>query len=258
MQSLSLLGDDPIVVLDEAEKLSKKQIQSLCDQLTSPSSYILFGSRSKVAPLFTLVEKEGVILDLLGEKPWDKEKRLIDQLSDRAKNAGKRITSEGASLLLERLGVDPALLESEIDKLICYVGDRNVITREDILSISPASKTATLWQTAEDVIWERGEFPPLDGTSFHGLIPALRNQLQLGLTLSTLIEERCPSDQWSKYLPKLWPKTLEKRSSQAARMGSSYFKKGLSKLLEVELLSRTNSTQYRALLDLFKAQIYVR
>jgi len=108
------------------------------------------------------------------------------------------------------------------------------------------------------VIWERGEFPPLDGTSFHGLIPALRNQLQLGLTLSTLIEERCPSDQWSKYLPKLWPKTLEKRSSQAARMGSSYFKKGLSKLLEVELLSRTNSTQYRALLDLFKAQIYVR
>lgn len=257
MQSMSLLGES-IVVLDEAEKLSKKQLETLSQSLTAPAGYVLFGARSKTASLTAIVEKEGVVLDLLEEKPWDKEKRLSEQLIDRAKNAGKRLSPDAAPLLLERLGVDPALLESEIDKLICYVGDRPAITRDDILAISPASRTATLWQTAEDVIWEGGEFPALDSTAFHALVPALRNQLHLGLALSTLIEEKCPSDQWTRHLPKLWPKTLEKRSSQAARLGSPYFRKGLEKLFDIELLSRSSSTQYRALLDLFKAGLHAR
>jgi len=108
------------------------------------------------------------------------------------------------------------------------------------------------------VIWEGGQFPQIDSSSFHGLIPALRSQLHLGLSLATLIEEQCPSNQWSRFLPKIWPKTLEKRSSQAARLGSVYFQKGLEKLFEIELLSRSTSTQYRAMLDLFRAQIHAR
>lgn len=257
LQSLTLLGGEPIVVVDEVEKMAKKELQRLCDHLNFSSGYALFGARSKT-PFAALAEKEGVVLDLLEEKPWDKEKRLAEQLADRAKNAGKRLGADGAQLLFERLGVDPALLESEIDKLICYVGDRSAITREDILELSPASRTSTLWQMAEEIVWEGGELPSLDAASFHGLIPALRSQLHLGLSLATLIEETCPADQWSRFLPKLWPKTLEKRSSQAARLGSPYFCKGLDKLFEIELLSRTHSTQYRALLDLFRAHIHVR
>lgn len=256
MQSMSLLGES-VVVLDEVEKLSKKQVQTLSGHLTAPAGYVLFGTRSKTA-LSNAVEKEGVILDLLEEKPWDKEKRLTEQLIERAKGVGKRLGADAAGLLLERIGVDSALLDSEIDKLICFVGDRLGITREDILQISPLSKTSTLWQTAEDVVWEGGEFPSVDSTAFHGLIPALRNQLHLGLTLAILIEEKCPAEEWASYLPKLWPKTLEKRSSQAARLGASFFRKGLEKLFDLELTSRSNSTQYRALLDLFRAQLYVR
>jgi DNA polymerase-3 subunit delta len=257
MQTLSLLGES-VVILDEAEKFSKKELETLVSSLSNAAGSVLFGARSKVALLAAAVEKEGVILDLLEEKPWDKEKRLSEQLMERAKKMGKRLQLEAAALLLERLGTDAALLESEIDKLICYVGDRSSVEREDILKICLTSKASTLWQTAEEIIWNEGEVPPVDSATFHGLIPILRNQLHLGLTLATLIENKCPSDQWSHYLPKLWPKTLEKRSSQAARFGSSYFQKGLEKLFEIELSSRSGSTQYQALLDLFKGQIHVR
>jgi DNA polymerase III subunit delta len=257
LQTMSLFGSEPVVIVDEVEKIAKKPLQTLSDHLSNASRYLLFGTRSKSA-LASLVEKEGVILDLLEEKAWDKETRLAEQLNTQAKNAGKRLASDAPQLLLERLGTDAALLESEIDKLICYVGERPVISREDILQISPASRQSTLWQTAEEVIWEGGEFPVIDSTTFHGLIPALRSQLHLGCTLATLIEEKCPSDRWNAYLPKLWPKILEKRSSQAARFGTTYFRKGLDKLMEIELLSRSTSTQYRALLDLFRASIYVR
>jgi len=255
-QNFSLFGES-VVVLDEAEKLSKKQAQTLGEHLKSPSGYFLIASRGKTS-LSGAIEAEGVILDLLEEKPWDREKRLAEQLAERAKNAGKRLAPDAAALLFERLGVDAALLESEMDKLICYVAERPLISREDILQISAASKSSTLWQTAEEVIWEGGEFPSLDSAAFHALIPALRSQLHTGFALATLIEEKTPPDQWNRYLPKLWPKMLEKRSSQAARLGAPYFRKGLEKLFEIELLSRSASTQYRALLDLFRAHLHAR
>jgi DNA polymerase-3 subunit delta len=255
-QTQSLFGSS-VVILDEVEKIAKKPLQLISDSLNASAATLLFGTRSKT-PLAPFIEKEGVILDLLEEKPWDKEKRLSDQLIERAQVNGKRLNPDVSQLLIERLGIDAALLDSEIDKLICYTGHAATITRDDVLRITPASRSSTLWQTAEEVIWDGGEFPAIDSTSFHSLIPALRNQLHLGLTLATLIEGKTPSGDWGRYLPKLWPKTLEKRSSQSARLGSSFFRKGLDKLFEIELLSRSNSTQYRALLDLFRAQIHVR
>lgn len=257
MQSMSLFGES-MVVIDCVEKLSKKEIQTFTDSLSAASGFVLIGSRSKIAPLFALVEKEGVILDILDEKPWDKEKRLAESLVERASLAGKKLLSDAAHLLFERLTLDQALLESEIDKLICYVGDRPLITKEDIASVSALSQSSTLWSQAEEIVWEGSEIPPIDSTSFHGLIPALRSQLHIGLSLATLIEEKRPSLEWSRYLPKLWPKTLEKRSSQAARLGSSYFRKKLGKLFEIELLSRSNSTQYSALLTSFQAESHGR
>lgn len=253
MQSPSLFSGPPIVVLDEAEKLSKKEMEAV---LGCPIyGYLLIGSRTKAAVLANGIEKEGVVLDLTDEKPWDKEKRFAESLVERAKLAGKRLLPDALSLIFERLDKDLSLLESEVDKLICYVGEQSAITREDVLSITSASRLSTLWQVAEEVIWENGEIPSVD---FHGFVPALRSQLHLGLTLATLIETKCPADQWNAFLPKIWPKTLEKRSSQAARLGSAYFKKGQEVLYEIELLSRNSSTQYRALLDLFRMKIHAR
>lgn len=252
MQNGNLFGDT-VVVLDEVEKFSKKETQLLADGLRNASGFVILGARSKVAPIAAFVEKEGIVLDLLEEKPWDKEKRLQAALSMRADSTGKKLDPNAAALLLERIGPEPALLESEIDKLICYVGEKPVILCEDVLAMSSASNRATLWQMAEEVIWEKGDV--LDASQFHALLPALRSQLHVGLSLATLIEEGRPSSEWGQFLPKMWPKTLEKRSSQAARLGSAYFRKGLAKLFEIELLSRSDSTQYEALLSLFRAYV---
>lgn len=255
LQSPSLLGGETILFLDEAEKISKKSMQTLIDLLESnpPSCFLLIGTRSKT-PLQALVEKWGVLLDLTEEKPWDRERRLLEQMADQAKEAGKKISTEVLQLLIERLDKEPALLMYEMEKLICYVGDRPVIEQEDVLQISAATRTHTLWQVAEEIIWERG-MSPIDPAQFHGIMPLLRSQLQLGLKLATLIETKRPADAWSTFLPKLWPKVLEKRSSAAARLGSAYFRKGLEKLFEIELASRHQSTQYGALIDLFRSQL---
>lgn len=256
--SPSLFGGEPVVVLDEAEKMGKKELQALAD-LAGKSSlygYLLSASRSKTA-LSAVFEKAGVVLDLGEEKPWDRERRLAEQIAERVQNAGKRLASDAISLLFERLGHDAALLDSEIDKLICFVGTRATIERSDVFRISASSRSSTLWQMAEEIVWE-GAHPPFDPATFHGLVPALRSQLQTGLKLASLLASQTPREEWSAYLPRLWPKLLEKRSAQASRLGSGYFKNGLDLLFQIELLSRTGSTREEALLDLFRMSLHHR
>ncbi|MES2274060.1 MAG: hypothetical protein V4487_07700 [Chlamydiota bacterium] len=262
LSTLPLLGGEQVVVFDEVEKLSKKELQTLADFLAQGnlSGYLLIGARGKVSHLSGIVEKAGVVLDLTDEKPWDKEKRLAEQLVDKARNAGKKLGPDVVQELFERLEKDSAILESEVDKLICFVGERPVISREDVLAIAGGGRASTLWQLAEEVVWgdgAKGDPTAIDAASFTPLISALRGQLRTGLAIASLMQERVPADQWGQYLPKIFQKTLEKRSSQAAKFGAAYFRKGLEILFDIELLSRSSSSQYGALFDLFCAKMKV-
>lgn len=250
-QTPSLFGNESIAIFDGCEKLSKQEVQLLVPFIEKDlvQGRLFLGVRGKSAALMKAVEQVGVVLDLTDEKPWDREKRFQEMIAAQALLAGKRLAPDTAALLLERIGLDAVLLASEVDKLVCYVGDKPSIERTDVFRISAQSRSHTLWQTAEALIWEEG--CTLDSSAFHGLIPALRSQLHLGLTLSHLIEAHIPSDQWSAYLPKIWPRTLEKRSAQAAKKGTAFYKKALELLFKIELLSRTGSDQYEALLSLF-------
>jgi DNA polymerase-3 subunit delta len=256
IDSPSLFASEPVTLIDELEKLPKKQAQGFLDLLARPdlNGYLILGSRGK-SPLSSAVEKRGVIFDLCDEKPWEKEKRLTEQLFDRAKQAGKRLSYEALQLLLERVDKDAALLEGEIDKLICFTGSRPVIEPADVQQIAASSRTHTLWQTAEEMVWEGKFTEKIDETSFHGLLPAIRSQLQTGFKIASLIASKASMPEISARLPKVWPKILEKRASQAARLGSGYFQKGLELLFRIELLSRSGSSDLSVLLDWLRASL---
>ncbi len=254
LESPSLFSSETAAIVDEVEKLPKKGAAALTQIVSSfTSGCLILGSRGK-SPLFSLVEQNGSLLDLTDEKPWDREKRLAEHLSERAKTKGKRISSDVAPLLFERLDKNTALLEGEIDKLVCYVGDRPSIERADVLQICAASRSHTLWQIAEELVWEGGNSSDLND----GLIPILRSQMQMGLKIATLLEEGVTTKEIGARLPKIWPKTLERRIGQASRLGASYFRKGLDLLFRIESLSRAGSIDSGALLDFFRASIHGR
>ena len=255
LQSPSLFGDEPIVFLDETEKLSKQDQLSLTQWIEQPvsSGYLILGARGKTS-FVGAVEKQGVILEMLEEKPWEKEKRLIEQIEERVQRSGKKLSSDAAPLLLERIGPDPSLLDLEIDKLLCFVGDRLNVERSDIFRISGASHSNTLWQVAESIVWERGEGVE-SSDQFHPLVPLIRYQLQLGLKLASLVETGVPSEQFASHFPKLRQKTLDQRKGPAAHRGSSWFRKALDLLFELELLSRDGSSRTESMLDLFRMRI---
>lgn len=254
LSSPSLFGGETVVWVDECEALQKKEVEKLSEFLekSSLSGYLLLGARGKT-PLSKIVEKIGVVLDMSEEKPWDKEKRLAETVAEMAKNGGKRISSDAIPLLIECAGSDLSLLSREIDKLICYIGDRLTIERTDIFRLCGMHTVETPWQIAEEIVWEgKGSFDP---SGFPPLIFALRAQLQLGLKIATLMEGGVLPSEWGPYFPKIWPRTLEKRKSQVEAKGALYFKKGLEILYKIESLSRNGGALPEALFDLFKTNL---
>ncbi len=252
--SPSLFGGETVVYLDECESLQKKEAEKLSDFLEKNvlSGYLLLGSRGKT-PLSKIVEKVGSLLDMSEEKPWDKEKRVVESVAEMAKNRGKRMASDAIPLLIECTNSDLALISQEINKLICYVGERLTIERADIFRLCKTNSEETPWQIAEEIVWEgKGSF---DAAAFPALIFSLRAQLQLGLKITALIEAGIPSSEWTPYFPKVWPRTLEKRRAQAEMKGALYFRKGLDILYKVESLSRTGAVLPEAIFDLFRTTL---
>jgi DNA polymerase-3 subunit delta len=250
--SPSLFGGDPAVVIEGAEKMAKKDLEAIAASIPKFSSFLLLSAKSKL-PIAAAMEKAGLVLDMTDEKSWDREKRLLEEISARALEAGKRLASDAAPLLIERLGPESSLLDREIDKLICYVGERPTIERSDVFRISLNSREKTPWQIAEEIVWEGAS--PSAPESFYSLIPHFRSQLQLGLKLNALSASGLPRPEWGSHLPRLWPKLIDKRTATALHLGASFFQNGLRLLFEIELLSRSGSTSELASMDLFRARL---
>jgi DNA polymerase-3 subunit delta len=207
------------------------------------------------SPLIARADQEGILFDLLDEKVWDKEKRLHELMDAKVKSAHVTMSSDVMAFFLERQEKDAAILEQEMDKLLCYVGEKKHIERSDVLAITTASRTSTLWHVAEEIVWERKLSEPLEESSFHAILGGIRSQLQLGLKIASLLEQGASREEWSEALPRVFAKTLEKRTSQASKLGSNYFSSGLTALFDIELRSRSGSSELLALLDLLRTKL---
>lgn len=250
LETSSLFGGAPIAILDRVEKLTKKTVEALCEwgKRFAGEAYFLMGAAGKTP----LVDESWLLcLDALAEKPWDREKRLKERLLELVRKSGKDIAPRALDLLLERNEMEGALLEQEIEKLICWTGERRSIGIEDVEAISSSNRLQTLWQEAEQIVWEG----MIGGSDPYALFPLIRSQLEMGLKIATLIEEARPKEEWSRHLPKVYPRLLEKRTPQAARLGRSYFIEGLKTLFDLELLSRSGSESPHSLLTLLQAKL---
>ncbi len=257
-QSPSLLGGEPLIIIDDIEILSKEDIQNLNSFLKNNDPYLMIGSQSKQQSsiLYSTIEKKGLVFDLTGEKIWEKEKRIANFIVEKCINAQKNISSIVIDALFDKVGLDLALIEQEIDKLITYTSDKKSIELDDVENICPENITQSIWQMAEEIVWGKINFDNLsiDANFFHLLISAIRFQLEVGYKIASLVEDKKVQD-LSLYFPKIYPRALEKKKEIATHYKAIYYKKALKELFEIDLLSKTINFNFSYLLDLLKTKL---
>ena len=96
------------------------------------------------------VKKAGAIVWCQGLKGAG----LADWIRKRVTQEGKRLEPEAAEKLIETVGTDMLPLEQEINKLICYVGERDTITVREV-SLLVASTPEDVMFTTIDAIARR-------------------------------------------------------------------------------------------------------
>lgn len=82
--------------------------------------------------IFKLIAKNGTVCECKA----DTEEVLINWMARGFAAAGKKVRKSTLELLTGRVGLDYDLLRREVEKLISYVGDREVVEDADVLAIS--------------------------------------------------------------------------------------------------------------------------
>lgn len=261
LKTKSLFASLAIVVLDQVDELSEKERTLLSEYLKEPSplSYLILGAATlkQLASFYDQCKKELVIFDLTAEKSWQREKRLKKFASSRIASEGKRISPEGLDLLFGQIPLEMGLIEQELNKILCYVGEKKEITLQDISAISCFGRSKEGWQRADELIWKAvlgEEKEEMDSSTLFGLIGQMRYYLEKGLMVASLVEKGKSLQEISEGYAEISHSLLEKFAKQPR--GVDFFKKGLLLLFELELSAKNSSSSPELLLTIFYGKLY--
>ncbi len=255
----SLFSSKLASVFDGVDLLTKSELDLLNKYILSPNQkgYLILGSSSSkpIAEIYLSGKKEIVLLDLAKEKPWEEKERLQKWMVQVLHSKKTAIRPDAVEKLLARFEADRLLLQQEIEKLICYVGQREEITGQDVEAVCFGKSEINPFQLAREVIWGAVKQPPKirDLSVLLPLVGQLRFQLEMGLKISVMLRKGHSQAEIGASFPRLFPKVLQTTIEQTRRYGEAPFKEGLKYLYDMELGIKTSRAKPEILFSIFCA-----
>ena len=268
LNSLGFFSTKKIIVIHQAQDLLKPAIEKLVNyfQNPNPSSFLVITATSVAANTIFYKKSEvaGVILDIPEEKAWEKEKSLKDWIENIFIEKGKSFDSQVSFQLLKQIGTSQALLFQEIEKLLCYVGDRKHISLQDIQDICISINVENVWQLGES-IFRRDAKTALrislnllhDGTPLLMLLRQIRSQFQTDFQVCTIMVNGGTPVDVTKQFAYMKGQILDKHISFSTAYGLHRFKKGLILIDEAEASCKSASTDYAFLIERLIAKLTI-
>ena len=132
---------DRRVLLIENSGFFKNACEDLAEYLTevAPATHFIFVEEEidKRSKMYKTVNKSGKIVEFAAQN----EELLTRWILSRLKKEGKNITGNVMQLFLSKTGTDMGNIDRELEKLICYALDRDVITAEDVEAVTTEQTT---------------------------------------------------------------------------------------------------------------------
>lgn len=132
---------DRRVILIENSGFFKNSCDDLAEYLSeaAPTTYFLFVEEEvdKRSKMYKAVKKDGKIVEFATQS----EELITRWILSRLKKEGKNITGSVMQLFLSKTGMDMGNIDRELEKLICYTLDKDVIEAEDVEAIATEQTT---------------------------------------------------------------------------------------------------------------------
>lgn len=259
-ESGSLFGERSALLIRSIEKLRKplrERVEQFC-AAPAPGLYLILMSEAlpPTSPLIQGVAQRGMVLLLPSEKPWARERQLLDWIRSEGRSLGKELSAETARLLLHRLGQDKFALRGELEKLSCYVGDRPHIGLQDVEGMTAQVAEVPIWELGKAIV--HADLPGAislagrlikQGAPLVLLMAHLRSQFQTGLQICSIREGGGGMAEIGAQLPNLTGKRLEIVVEEAGQYGAAKYRRALLAVQEAERLSRSVGVEDRLVLE---------
>lgn len=139
-ETMPFLSDKRTILIEnspffksEGEKIAE-YLNAVCD-----TTYFVFVEETvdKRSKLYKSIAKNGCVVELNGLS----EEKIITWILGILKRDDKKITQNTMEYLISKIGTDMENIRSEVEKLICYCHEREVITKEDIDAVCVSQVT---------------------------------------------------------------------------------------------------------------------
>ncbi len=261
LDTIPLFEERRCVVIHDVDKVPASVSSYLRNYLRSPlpSTTLVITAQTLVTTkaLAKLIENAGVLLHFPNPKPWEVKDSIVSWIQQQCAVQKKRIAPHASQYLVDDIGMDKMLLSQEIEKLVCYIGDRDTITADDIAAICCPTSTDTIWQW-RDVIFARNTSAALrmghslldsGAHTFLSITAVLRSQFTMCCSIADAEERRLPLTNITKTYPYLKGKLLNRTVSISKRYGSDNFKRGLVAIGNVEQQAKNSEGSHELLLE---------
>lgn len=134
------------VILIENSGFFKNACEELAEYLpqVAPSTYLIFVEEEvdKRSKMYKTMKKDGRIAEFATQS----EELITRWILARLKKEGKNITGSVMQLFLSKTGTDMGNIDRELEKLICYTLDKNVIEAKDVEAIATEQTTNKIFE----------------------------------------------------------------------------------------------------------------
>lgn len=261
LNTYSLFSEKRIIHLTEIENLDKSSHPALVKAFqTLPKEVCLVLSGQALhrgSQLYKNAEENGVIVDIPELKPWEKEKVVEEWVVDHLQGCGKKITPQVAKLLVKQIGTDQSALFQEMEKLLCYTLDKQVVEMSDVSAITAAASLETIWQLGEALFNRQAEAAFRiasalvdEGNPILTLLRQVRSQFQTEFQVCCILDAGGTKQDVSAQFPYMKGFILDRHVQQATNYGRHRFKKALIKIDETEMAVKSSAVGPEILLDL--------
>lgn len=266
LNTLTLFSPKQVILLQNADKLTQQERTALEPYVASPSSSLFFiitaSSINHGTNFFKKAEKAGIILEIPEQKPWEKERTLVDWVMREVASAGKRIDLQTAQCLVKQIGTDQTLLTNELEKLFCYLDDRVEITVRDLSAICVSVNAETIWQLGE-AIFQRNGGTALriikallnEGAAFLALLNQIRGQFQTEFQVCSILTTGGNGNDITQRFPYMRGNILDRHMHMAQNYGLPRFKKGMQQIDTVIVMAKNSNVDDDVLAEILVAKL---
>lgn len=248
-QQLPFMADIRLVVVKDAEWIIDDNLLGYIQNPVETTCLVLLINKiDKRHSAYKTLEKYAEVQEF----NHPNEKEITKWIEQYIRNKKKQISTYDASCIADILENNLTSIAQELDKLITYIGERHIITEDDIEAITSSNKIRNSFSLTEAI-------QNKDTSSAIKLVNELLNQgnsvQQIIGTIRwmlTRLWQAKEGDVKELHIPSYF---LNKFIKQAQGFSIEELKKGLIKLLRTEKLIRTYTIEDRLVLELLVVQL---